>query len=147
MEVSHAPFVDDRPVASVIDDASIERLVRHFYAKVRRDADLGPIFEAAIPGDWEPHLHTMMDFWSSVMLRTGRFSGRPVQKHMALVGVTPDHFATWLRLFDASARAVYPAAIADQFVDRAERIADSLQRAMFPPAGVRPSRHPTGERS
>lgn len=145
MEVSHTPSVDGRPAATVVDDASIERLVRHFYARVRRDPDLGPIFEAAIPGDWEPHLHTMMDFWSSVMLRTGRFNGRPVQKHMALVGVTPEHFATWLRLFDASARAIYPTAIADQFVDRAERIADSLQRSMFPSEELRPFRRPTGE--
>ncbi len=132
--------------APVVDDASIERLVRHFYARVRRDPDLGPVFAAAIPGDWEPHLRTMTDFWSSVMLRTGRFKGRPVQKHRALTGVTPDHFVTWLRLFDASARAIYPAAIAAQFVDRAGRVADSLQRAMFPCAGMRPSHRPTGKR-
>jgi len=147
MEVSHALSVDGRPAATVVDDASIERLVRHFYDRVRRDPDLGPIFAAAIPGDWEPHLRTMTDFWSSVMLRTGRFKGRPVQKHRALTGVTPDHFVTWLRLFEASARAIYPAAIAEQFIDRARRVAESLQRAMFPPAGARLPRRPTGETS
>lgn len=147
MEVSHIPPVDGRPVARVIDDASIEQFVRHFYARVRRDPELGPIFAAAIPGDWEPHLHTMMDFWSSVMLRSGRFKGRPVQKHRALAGVTRKHFETWLRLFDASARAIYPDPIADRFVDRAERVADSLQRAMFLPTGPRSSGIAVGDRS
>ena len=41
----------------------IERLVRGFYAKVRTDAVLGPIFEARIR-DWEPHLEQMFAFWS-----------------------------------------------------------------------------------
>jgi hemoglobin len=147
MEASHAPSVDGRPVAQAVDEASIERLVRHFYARIQGDAELAPIFAAVIPGDWEPHLHTMIDFWSSVMLRTGRFNGRPVSTHRALVGVTPKHFDTWLRLFDASARAIYPAAVAEQFVDRAGRIADSLQRAMFPPAGPGPAKHVIGDGS
>ncbi len=146
MQVSSAPTIDDRPDGLVIDDASIERLVRHFYARIRYDTELGPIFAAAIPGDWEPHLRTMIDFWSSVMLRSRRFNGRPVATHRALAGVTPEHFDTWLRLFDDSARTIYSAAIAEQFVDRAGRIADSLQRAMFPSPGPRPSRHPEGER-
>ncbi len=147
MEVSHALSVDGRPVAQAVDEASIERLVRHFYSRVQRDAELGPIFAVAIPGDWEPHLRTMIDFWSSVMLKSGRFNGRPVATHRALVGVTSKHFDTWLRLFDASARAVYPAEVAEQFVDRAGRIADSLQRAMFPPAGPRPANHVIGDGS
>jgi hemoglobin len=38
-----------------IDEAMIERLVRDFYARVRDDAVLGPVFTANID-DWEPHL-------------------------------------------------------------------------------------------
>ena len=55
-----------------ITEPLIERLVREFYAKVRADAVLAPIFEARIE-DWEPHLERMCAFWSSVALMSGRY--------------------------------------------------------------------------
>jgi hemoglobin len=48
-----------------IDETMIERLVRSFYAKLRQDSLLAPVFEARIQ-DWEPHLQRMCAFWSSV---------------------------------------------------------------------------------
>jgi hypothetical protein len=71
-----------------IDEAMIERLVRGFYAKVRADAVLGPIFEARIR-DWEPHLSQMCAFWSSVALMTGRYHGTPMAKASAAAGRLP----------------------------------------------------------
>jgi hemoglobin len=38
-------------------EESIRRLVDSFYAKVKIDPALGPIFARAIPGDWQPHLN------------------------------------------------------------------------------------------
>ena len=67
-----------------ISEALIERIVRGFYAKIRTDDELGPIFESVVQGNWEPHLLKMMDFWASVMLKTHRYNGRPMPKHMAL---------------------------------------------------------------
>ncbi len=61
-----------------LSDDAIRHLVDSFYAKVRADPELGPIFERAIPGDWGPHLATMHDFWSSIMLTSGRYKGNPV---------------------------------------------------------------------
>jgi hemoglobin len=52
---------------TVVTEALIEQVVRGFYAQVRDNPDLGPIFAGAIE-DWEPHLAKMMDFWSAVML-------------------------------------------------------------------------------
>ena len=61
--------LDRRPLGlSRPSDDAIRQLVDRFYAKVRRDPQLGPIFERALPADWGPHLATMHDFWSSVML-------------------------------------------------------------------------------
>ena len=120
-----------RPLHPHVDEAMIERLVRHFYAEVRRDPAIGPIFNRVIIGDWEPHLRTMMAFWSSVMLMSGRYKGQPMAKHLALDGVRPTHFARWLALFAQSAHAVCPPDVAAIFVDRAERIAQSLQLGMF----------------
>ncbi|NKB58415.1 MAG: hypothetical protein GKS00_18975 [Alphaproteobacteria bacterium] len=120
-----------RPLHPAIDEAMIEQLVRAFYAQIRKDPMLAPIFAKAIPGDWEPHLQTMMAFWSSVMLMSGRYKGQPVPKHQALTTVQHEHFDRWLALFDQTAREICPPNIADLFQDRATQIADSLKRAMF----------------
>jgi len=114
-----------------VDEANIRTLVDTFYAKVRRDPTLAPIFLRAIPGDWQPHLEKMYAFWSSVMLTTGRYKGNPVIKHMALPGMNPDLFTHWLALFDASCRELFDEEISAAFRAKAERIAESLKLALF----------------
>lgn len=108
-----------------IDEAMIERLVRGFYARVRADAVLGPIFEARIK-DWEPHLARMCAFWSSVALMTGRYHGTPMAKHLQLP-VDGGHFDRWLALFEETAREICPGEAEAHFVERARRIAQSLE--------------------
>lgn len=108
-----------------IDDAMIERVVRGFYERVREDAMLGPIFAARIT-DWEPHLQKMFAFWSSVALMSGQYHGQPMQKHLPLP-VDARHFDRWLALFEETARELCPPAAADHFVERANRIAQSLE--------------------
>ncbi|UJQ94684.1 group III truncated hemoglobin [Mariluticola halotolerans] len=112
-------------------EAQIAQLVREFYARVREDARLGPIFAQALGDDWEPHLLTMIDFWSSLMLRTGRYSGRPMQKHLALKTVRPDDFKIWLKLFNETAVSIGGPDFAKAFMERAERVAASFHAAMF----------------
>src|SRR5213595_2558344 len=89
-----------------ITEAMIERLVRGFYAKVRSDAVLAPVFEARIH-DWEPHLARMCAFWSSVALMSGRYQGTPMAKHAPLL-VDAGHFDRWLSLFETTARELCP---------------------------------------
>ena len=108
-----------------IDQAMIERLVHRFYDRVRADPILAPIFEARI-SDWPVHLGRMRAFWSSVALMTGRYHGNPMAAHRPLP-VDAAHFARWLDLFRETARAECPPAAADHFIERAERIAESLQ--------------------
>jgi len=88
--------------------------VRVFYAKVRKDPDLGPIFDAAI-GDWDQHLDRMTDFWSSVMLTSGRYSGNPMIKHMRQKAIRPAHFVQWLALFELTARELFSLDCAERF--------------------------------
>ena len=134
-----------QPVHGEISEQMIEQLVRHFYDQVRQAFDLAPIFGGVID-DWEPHLQTMMAFWSSIMLMSGRYKGSPVPTHKALTiaspGVSPAHFETWLNLFRASAHAVCPGEIAPLFIQRAEKIAESLKRGMFGPAASCPAAAP-----
>ncbi|ETR75620.1 preprotein translocase subunit TatC [Afipia sp. P52-10] len=117
-----------------IDEAMIERLVRGFYARVREDALIGPVFAARIT-DWEPHLQQMFAFWSSVALMTGRYNGQPMRKHLPLP-VDARHFDRWLALFETTAREVCPPKAADHFIERAQRIAESLELGIANGQGV-----------
>jgi hemoglobin len=108
-------------------DDQIEDLVATFYARIRKDAELGPIFERVIGADWGPHLKTMCDFWSSVMNTTGRYKGKPIPAHVKLTGIEPRHFERWLSLFAETTRELFEPALAQLFLMRAQRIAESLK--------------------
>ena len=117
-----------------ITEAMIERLVRGFYVKVRSDAVLAPVFDSKIE-DWEPHLAQMCAFWSSVALMSGRYHGTPMVKHAPLP-VDADHFDRWLALFEATAVELCPPQAAAHFVERARRIAASLEMGIANGQGV-----------
>lgn len=117
-----------------IDEAMISALVDGFYDRVRADALIGPIFDERIH-DWGPHLDQMKLFWSSVALMSGVYHGRPMPKHLPLP-VDGHHFDRWLELFRATARDLCPPAAADHFIERAERIAESLELGIAGANGV-----------
>lgn len=118
----------------MIEEAEIENLVRTFYGRAREDELLGPVFAARVD-DWEHHLLRIRDFWSSVVLRSGRYRGRPVPAHVPLP-IDARHFDRWLELFEKTARDVCTPEAADVFIDRARMIAASLEMAMASHAGV-----------
>lgn len=120
-----------RPLHPAITEDLIHELVHTFYAKVRADAQLGPIFDKAIGNDWDPHLEKMCTFWSSVMRMTGRYKGKPMIAHVRQKTIRPAHFSHWLDLFTETAQEVCGAEVGALFVGRAERIAESLQLGMF----------------
>ncbi|KCZ92355.1 group III truncated hemoglobin [Hyphomonas johnsonii] len=115
-----------------IDDAYISDLIETFYARVRADETLGPIFNAEIGDNWGPHLARMKDFWASVAMNAGRYNGKPVPAHTKLTGVDPSDFQIWLGLFRQTLEDTAPnVEVVYYFMERAERIARSLQMAMF----------------
>ena len=121
----------ERAAAMGVDRAYISTLVNTFYGRIRADAEIGPIFESVID-DWAPHLARMKDFWASVALNEGSYSGRPVPAHMKLKGVEPHHFQIWLTLFRDTLQETAPSKDAAAFfMERAMMIAQSLQLAMF----------------
>lgn len=103
----------------------VTELVHTFYARVRQDAVLGPIFHAHI-ADWDHHLARLVDFWSAILRRTGRFSGAPMPRHAAIPGLSAALFQHWLRLFRDNAAEQPNQAMARQACEMAERIAQSL---------------------
>lgn len=121
MDASRIPLTQPR---AAITETMIERLVHLFYARVLEDEVLSPIFQRRLNARWDAHLATMVDFWTSVALTTGRYGGKPHLSHQSL-GLSPEHFSRWLSLFERTAQEVCGDAAAF-FIDRAHRIADSL---------------------
>jgi len=119
---------------SGISEEMIEKLVHAFYARVREDNLIGPVFNARIE-DWGPHLARMCEFWSSIMLMSGRYHGQPMQKHLPLPIGAP-HFDRWLKLFRETAEEVCPPKAAAMFTERSERIAESLQLGIAGARGI-----------
>ncbi len=106
-------------------ESEIAALVHRFYARVRVDPQLGPVFNAHVD-DWDVHLAKLVDFWSSLLRRTARYSGTPMPKHAALPGLTAELFQRWLALFHEVAAEQPNQAMARQATAMAERIARSL---------------------
>lgn len=119
-----------RTPGAPLTEEAIGELVDAFYARVRVDPELGPVFDRAI-ADWGPHLATMRKFWSSVMLTSGRYKGNPVAVHHRVDGIEMQLFERWLALFDDTCRELFDSELAAAFNDKARRIAESLKLALF----------------
>ncbi len=114
-----------------ITEDDIARLVKVFYARVRKDEVLAPIFSTKIAEeDWPRHIDHIASFWSSIFLKSGRFNGNPMVKHGQIAGLTPEHFSHWVALFKDTAEGVLDAGKAAQFGATADRIAKSLQMGL-----------------
>ena len=110
---------------------SLTALVHGFYADVRADPLLGPVFEGALQERWEPHLARMVDFWSTVALGSKTFRGNVFAKHMALSGVTPAHFAAWVRLWGEHTTRLFAPEVALELQTAAHGIARNLFHGYF----------------
>lgn len=130
------------PLPTSISEDLIRTIVHDFYDRIRSDALLGPIFNARIGEHWDLHLSTLVDFWSSIALKSGRYGGKPHVAHQGL-DVTPQHFDHWLSMFEATVSQHCSGDAESFFVDRARRIADSLQIGLNigPNALKLPARH------
>jgi hemoglobin len=139
-------YVEPRPVSvrdvtpgklAGVDRDLIEQVVHAFYAEIREDEVLGPIFNGRIEAArWPVHLATMVEFWSSVLLLTGSYKGKPVPAHLPLK-LTDPHYIRWLGLFERVTKRLCSVEGAALFMERAGRIADSLRMssAMLSPEG------------
>lgn len=120
-------LVDEIIERTGITEAMIADLVETFYARVRGDPLLSPVF--AKVRNWDDHLAQLRAFWSSVVLMSGRYHGQPMLAHLPL-RIEARHFDRWLALFEQAAADVCPPAAAAHFLEKARRIADSFEMAM-----------------
>jgi len=114
-----------------MSEAELQRLVDRFYAKVREDKLIGPVFNAAI-ADWPEHLDKLGAFWSSVMLTSGRYKGTPMAAHLRHEGsIKPAMFDRWLSLWRETASEELGPDDAAAVAAKADRIAESLKLGLY----------------
>ncbi|MCY4384698.1 MAG: group III truncated hemoglobin [Nitrospinae bacterium] len=143
MNTTHLKIVGERragiqakAAAMGVDEAYVSELVNAFYSRIREDRLLGPIFDEAIGDRWGLHLEKMKDFWATVALGAGRYSGEPIPAHKKLVEVRPRHFDEWLELFEETLQDTAPTPeAAAYFMGHARQIGRGLQIAMFGASG------------
>ncbi|NDW07156.1 group III truncated hemoglobin [Jiella pacifica] len=116
---------------ATLNEEALRGLVRAFYAKVREDEVLGPIFEGAI-GDWPAHLERLTAFWSSVILGTGRYKGNPFAAHLRHAEtIDPSMFDRWLAIWHETTASRFPTEAAALLQLKADRIAESIKAGLF----------------
>lgn len=108
--------------ADINSRADMEKLVNTFYATVRQDDLLGPVFEARIGQRWDGHLEIMYRFWESLLFSEPVYSGNPFSKHIGLP-IAGTHFERWISLFCLAVDQNFMGPRAEEAKVRAQRIA------------------------
>ncbi len=127
-----------------LTEQEIALLVDSFYAKVRVDPEIGPVFNDAVK-NWDAHLALLKDFWSTVLLTTGRYKGNPLLAHFRLP-IEERYFARWLTLFRETADEVVSAPHAEVVAQKANLIAMNMKRVLLSQSNAQRDRTllPTG---
>ncbi|MDR6671053.1 DUF1971 domain-containing protein [Rhizobium sp. 1399] len=115
--------------AAELEESQILPVLERFYEKVRRDPMLGPVF--TVVADWPEHLQRLTEFWSSLMLTTGKYKGNPVAIHLIHSDkIEPAMFERWLAIWRETTDEMLPLAVAQEMQIKAGRIASRLNLAL-----------------
>ena len=120
--------------------AQLRTLIDAFYERVRADARLGPIFAAHV-ADWDAHSARLTDFWSSLMLGSGRYKGNPFGMHQSFAGdLDVALFERWLELWTITTAEQFAPDLAAEFQRKARRVAESHKAGLLfdPRSAARP---------
>lgn len=108
----------------------IKLLINSFYDRVKADETIGYIFNDIAQVNWEVHLPVMYSFWEHVIFFTGSYNGNPMAAHIkmdSVVHFTAAHFEQWLKLFTATADALFAGDKTELAKQRAMSIATMMQ--------------------
>ena len=103
----------------------LSRLLRHFYADVRQDPLIGPIFNAQIK-DWKHHLEVIASFWETIIGGPSTYARPMPMKHLTL-RLREKDFERWLFLWQANCRTQLSSAVAKEMIELANHIAHRLR--------------------
>lgn len=96
----------------------IALLVDRFYAKVREDDVIGPVFNRVV-ADWPEHLDKLTNFWSTVMTGAGLYKGNPMMVHLPIPEMDREHLERWLILWQQTTEELFEAGVAETFLGKA----------------------------
>jgi hemoglobin len=112
-------------------DRDLHDLLVAFYDTVERDELLAPYFA---PVDMTAHMPRIVDFWSTIIFQTNRYSGNAFAPHAKMAGLTGKHFERWLGVLEHTVDARFAGPAASRMKEMAHRIAYSMQvRLGIPP--------------
>ena len=117
------------------DREDVSLLVNTFYAKVRNDKVLGPIFNNII-NDWDAHLELLTDFWETQLFLKRKYFGNPVTAHEEVdektnQSITPEHFGFWLNLWFQTLDELFEGETAWIAKNRAQKMSTMLFMHMY----------------
>jgi hemoglobin len=113
-----------------LDKENLVDLIKAFYAKVRKDEMLGPIFNPIIK-DWDSHEIHIASFWERNLFFSGDFEGNPLKKHQEVDAfhdniITMEHFGQWINLWLETINESYEGEIAEKAKRMARKMASFL---------------------
>lgn len=121
--------VSPAALRDIEDRDDLEQVVRAFYGQVKEDGLLGHLFTDVAKVDWEHHLPKMVDFWETMLFRSGSYRGNPLRPHLDLatkVPITGAHFERWLERFFGTVDQLYQGEKAEHL----KRAAADMARVM-----------------
>jgi hemoglobin len=113
-------------------------LVNAFYARIRKDEFLGPIFNKMLATEeiWAVHLEKLTDFWETNLFAVMKFKGNPMAAHQKVDKtfnhtITQDHFYEWLKLWNSTVDSLFVGEKAELAKERARRMSTHLHINMW----------------
>ena len=114
-----------------VEERDLHELLTAFYDTVELEPLLAPYFAVV---DMEAHMPRIVDFWSTLLWHTGRYSGNAFRPHLDMAGLTGEHFARWLSTLERTIDARFAGPSAERMKALGHRIAYSMQlRLGIPP--------------
>lgn len=107
-----------------IQEEDLPALLTTFYATIERDPLLAPYFAVV---DMREHIPRIADFWSTMLFHSARYTGNAFRPHLAMPGLTPEHFAHWLATLEQTIDQHWQGPIAERMKDLGHRVAYSMQ--------------------
>ena len=95
-----------------------------FYVSVAKEPILAAYFERV---DMPAHLPRIVDFWSTLLFHTGRYSGNAFAPHLDMPGLTPNHFGRWLATLERTVDDAHAGPNAERMKALGHRVAYSMQ--------------------
>lgn len=118
----------------------IFQLITAFYAKVRSDDLLGPIFNGMI-SDWNKHHDHLTTFWcNQLFIERGTYRGDPIVVHQkvddfAQHKINEQHFGRWLNLWVRTIDELFTGDYAFILKNRARKMSTHIHLSIFTARG------------